>query len=262
MFLSSLPTAAAEEDNQVSADGATVEYSGIQNSYLQALAKLSSEARRIYAEDYGFKMPDKVGLKVELSNSGPSLWTDGESHMTLLVRSQADLALPMKSGIFNIYGICHELGHIAMYGNMKNQIGMPEGIGKGWAHYTGSIVVDEIYKKFGKDLWPEPYNYAETEGTARLKRQLADSDSPPDIKAAVMFYWIQQKYGREVVFKSMQEALSTRPSGNELMPRFMNALAKVSGKQMASIWSLWSSGRPGCVGRLKKEHPAPTPLTG
>lgn len=215
--------------------GATVEFSGVKAEYAKAILTLAAEARRIYADQFHFSMPAVIHVKIGKNPDGRTqLWTDGEDHMFLAVTSNADLAPPMQSGVFNIYGVCHELGHIALYRNI-NLLGLPDGIGEGWAHYAGSVVVDEAYKKLGKGLWPDKYDYSEVEGLARLASSAKDSSASkdPTTKAALVFYNAHKRYGGNKVMAAMIDAEQGKPYGKDLMKRFADALVKLTGDESA-----------------------------
>lgn len=217
------------------APGVEIIYTGINPAYAKAILTLAAEARRIYAGTFKCNMPETIQIRINKDpDSQTSLWTDGENGMFLTLKSNADLKPPMQSGVFNIYGVCHELGHIAMYRNV-NCLGLPEGVPEGWAHYAGSLVVDEVYKKFGPTLWPDPYDYADTEGLARIARRTNDTEAlkSPLTRAAVTFYAVHQRYGAAKVIEAMNTAMEGRPHGKDLMPRFVNALVKSTGDESA-----------------------------
>jgi hypothetical protein len=207
----------------------SIRYARISEAYAKAILTVATTARDIYATTYHCDMPDTVTVHVTKSPSEQTrLWTDGESQMFLTVDSMDKLAPPPQSGVFNIYGICHELGHIAMYRRIE-EIGLPAGVGEGWAHYAGSVVVDAVYAKHGAKLWPEPYDYR-ADGLARLRQQ-ADrgGGDDPTSKAALAFYGAHERYGAAAVFAAMNEATQGHPYGKEVMPRFVAALAKLTG---------------------------------
>jgi hypothetical protein len=175
-------------------------------------------------------MPAVVGVTVSKDPSAQtSLWTDGESQIFLTLVSAGDLAPPQQSGCFQIYGICHELGHLAIYRRIK-MLGLPAGVGEGWAHYAGSVVTDEVFKQRGKSLWPIPYDYS-ADGLPRLKAQAAEPEAfkDPTVKAAAAFYAAHQRCGAAKVFAAMNEATAGRPYGRDVMPRFLDALVKDTG---------------------------------
>jgi Tol biopolymer transport system component len=206
----------------------SIKYARIPEAYAKAILTVATTARDVYATTYHCDMPDTVTVHVTKSPSEQTaLWTDGESQLFLTVDSMDKLAPPQQSGVFNIYGICHELGHIALYRRIQ-VIGLPAGVGEGWAHYAGSVVVDAVYAKHGPELWPEPYDYR-ADGLARLRRQAGSGGDDPTSKAALAFYGAHERYGAAVVFAAMNEATEGHPYGKDVMPRFVAALAKLTG---------------------------------
>ena len=153
--------------------------------------------------------------------------------MFLTIKSEADLAPPQESGVWNIYGISHEMGHMAMYRRAR-LLGFPKGVPEGWAHYAGSAVTDEVYKRLGKSAWPAPYDYSQ-DGLKRLEKSVSDPEAlkDPTSKAAAAFYQAHQKYGMPAVFASMNQATAGKPYGKDVMPLFVDALVKSSGDEKA-----------------------------
>jgi len=213
----------------ITAPGARVKSARITPEYAKALLTLAAAARGIYANTLHADVPAVVGVTVTKNSSAQtSLWNDGESEMFLTVTSMDKLAPPQQSGTFNIYGICHELGHMAMYRRIR-VIGLPEGIGEGWAYYAGSAVTDEVYKLLGPKLWPVPYDYRK-DGLERLGQQVSDPEAvkDPTTRAAAAFYQAHQRYGAEKLFAAMNQATTDKPYGKDLMPRFVEALVKIT----------------------------------
>lgn len=151
-------------------------------TYAGALAETVRAAREVYI-DLGFDMPETVNLSVTCGDGvGSRLFNDGKDQLFLSISSLDSLAPPAKSGIFNIYGICHELGHIAMYRTLKNRDWLANGAAEGWAHFIGSAVVDRVFAAKGESLWPEPYDYRQ-DGMARLQKDVA-SKEPSEMTTA------------------------------------------------------------------------------
>jgi hypothetical protein len=151
-----------------------VEYSGITDAQAGSIANTLSAARQVYVDRYGFDMPETIRGSV---TCGPKettrLYNDGADRVVLTIPSQANLAASNKSGTFNLYGLCHEVGHLAMYRVLKDRDWMTGAAAEGWAHWAGSVVVDEVYKAKGEKLWAhDPYDYR-VDGTKRLDAQLA-----------------------------------------------------------------------------------------
>ena len=176
---------AADEAKTFRSDHAVVSYTGIGEAYAKAIAATAEAARAAAIEQYGLSMPATVAVSVDRGRR-PRLFTDGKDRMYLTVRSERDLRQPRVSGVYNIYGICHELGHMAMYRVIRDHSWMTTAAAEGWAHYLGSRLVDAVYRKHGLALWPDRYDYR-ADGTLRLKRQLAGRRPPATAKGAAQW---------------------------------------------------------------------------
>ena len=166
-----------------SAAGVRVTFEGISKEQANALVETLSVARSIYTDEFGFDMPEMVVLAVECApGNATRLFNDGRDRINLSIASPRSLAPPAKSGTFHLYGMCHELGHIAMYRTLTDRDWLTGAGAEGWAHYAGSVVVDGVYAKRGEKLWPEPYDYRE-DGTRRLEKQLKAA-KPSEIDVA------------------------------------------------------------------------------
>ena len=160
-------------------DHAVVSYMGLDEKHAEAIAAVIETAREAAIEQFGFDMPDTVAVKIQCDPAKrPRLFTDGQDRLFLTIRSERDLRQPRHSGIFNLYGLCHELGHLAMYRVLRERGWMTTAAAEGWAHFVGSRLVDEVYRRAGPDVWPDRYDYR-ADGTQRLNRQLRDR--PTDV---------------------------------------------------------------------------------
>jgi hypothetical protein len=162
---------------------AEVTYEGADIKWAKAVAETMAAARTVYVDDLACDMPDTVyGQLIVKAGENTRLYTDGVDHLFLSVPSESKLAAPGKSGVFNLYGMSHELGHMAMYRVLKDRDWMTGDAAEGWAHYAGSVVTDRVFALKGESLWPDPHDYR-ADGTARLKKQLT-SASPDGVTAA------------------------------------------------------------------------------
>ncbi len=154
-------------------DHVVVSHTGIGEEYARAIGRTIAAARAVASERYGFDMPETIVATVTVDPKGRTrLFTDGKDRIFLTVRSQRDLRQPRASGVFHLYGMCHEVGHLAMYRPINNHNWMTTPAAEGWAHWLGSQIVDDVYKREGPDLWPDRYDYR-SDGTERLVRQFA-----------------------------------------------------------------------------------------
>ncbi|NLX21767.1 MAG: hypothetical protein GXY55_08875 [Phycisphaerae bacterium] len=162
---------------------AEVTCEGADAKWAKAMAETMAAARIVYLDEFACDMPDTVHGRLSVkAGESTRLYTDGRDHLFLSLPSESKLAAPAKSGVFNLYGMCHELGHMAMYRVLRDRDWMTGDAAEGWAHYAGSVVIDRVFDLKGDSLWPDPYDYR-ADGTARLTKQLA-SASPDGVTVA------------------------------------------------------------------------------
>jgi hypothetical protein len=193
-----------------SAPNVEVTYTGISPAQAAAVADTLSAARALYVDDFALDMPEAIKATVTCADDQKTrLFTDGQSHVTLTLSSAAQLDRPSKSGVFNLYGMCHELGHVAMYRTLKDRDWMTGPAAEGFAHWAGAYVVDRVYESNGEKLWQhDPYDYR-VDGLARLKKQLAAGKPDETTRAASLWQELDGIIGHKQfpkVFASWQAA--------------------------------------------------------
>ena len=208
----------------------SVEFSGVETKWAEAFAAIHDAAYEGYRETLGIDLPDYVKIELNVTGEATRLWTDGSAGIFLGLNSADDL-LP-SSQYRNIYGLCHEPGHIAMYSRMGTLAGMPDGIGEGWAHYAGSVVLDYVWTKLGENAWPVAHDFSK-QGKIMLEGQCAKGEKDAVGEAACMFYALGETYGHDKVGQAMLSALVDKPSGARLMPNFKKAVAGIMGADAA-----------------------------
>jgi len=209
-----------------------VEYSGVLVDYAKAIAAIYDCACDGYKEIFGLDLPKSVTITVSTGAPETRLWNDGDRHIYLQLASDRDLN--PDSGYFHIYGMCHEPGHIAMYSKLETVAGLPDGVGEGWAHYCGSLVLDYVFAKLGQNAWPVPHDYS-WQGKARLIKGCGASEKDAMMTAACAFYAIGEKYGHDKVGYAMRSALNRKPKGTELMGLFAKAIDAVTNRKGSAL---------------------------
>ena len=115
-----------------------VAHEGLNQNWADAIRRTVSAARSAAVEQFGFNMPETVTVAVHIDASGKTrLFNDGRDRFSLTIRSVADLRRPRESGTFHLYGLCHEVGHLAMYRLIPDHSWMTSAAAEGWAHYLG-----------------------------------------------------------------------------------------------------------------------------
>jgi hypothetical protein len=158
---------------EVKLEHVRVAFDGIDETYARAIARTVSAARQVCSDEFGYDMPAMIRINVSVKPTQKvRLFNDGDHTFSLSLRSEEDLKRPAASGTFQIYGLCHEVAHLAMYRPIKDHSWLSTAGAEGWAHYLGSVLVDDVFKREGGDLWPDRYDYR-ADGTRRLDDQLA-----------------------------------------------------------------------------------------
>ena len=184
-------------DDVVEIPHAKVFYEGIEARQAEAFAATTAAAREVYAKTFKFDMPETVIGHVKCSPAETTrLYTGGQDSLFLSIPSAEKLARPDRSGVFNVYGICHELGHIAMYRVLIDRDWMSSPAAEGWAGFAGAVVVDEVFAARGEQLWCDPYDYGK-DGTARLDQQLASKRPSAVVRAAGAWQKLEAIVGRQ-----------------------------------------------------------------
>ncbi len=244
-----------------------VDYSGINPRQARSIAEVISAARQVYVGEFAADMPATVIAEVECGSSHPTrLYTDGRDHIFLSLSSARKLAPPPASGVFNLYGFCHELGHVMMYRLLKERDWMTSAAAEGWAHYAGSVVVDAVYAAEGQSIWFEPYDYR-ADGTMRLERQLAAEHPSKVDRGAGLWRDLERIIGRRGFVKlfAAWQAAVIEPAKPE--QALLATVVKSFPQREAALKTWWRKAaplfaQPASVSRTKAVRVSTDRLTG
>src|SRR5262245_23503143 len=231
------PLRAAEQVTR--SEHVTVQYEGVPEEYAKAVARVV-EAARAAADNDGFAIPKAIEVRARIDPAGAvQLFNDGQSYFFLSVRSEKGLRKPADSGTFHIYGLCHEVAHLAMYRVIADRRWMTTAAAEGWAHFLGSRLVDRVAEKEGAELWPDRYDYAD-DGTKRLKRQLTAKDVSPTVRGAALWQDLFELVGAEgmiAVFAAWGKAkVDPAEPGKALGEALTAAVPDQRRKEVAAWW--------------------------
>jgi hypothetical protein len=227
-----------------------VTYSGVGEAYAIAIGRTAEAARSLAAGDFGFDMPDGLSIHVTCAADQRSrLWTDGRDHFELTVPSETDLRKPAESGIFHLYGMCHEVGHLAQYRLVAKHDWMTTAAAEGWAHYLGSRLVDAVYAREGGQLWPDAYDYR-ADGTARLKRQLAAATRDEVTSGAGLWMELAEIVGDKGIAPIFRAWGQVDPDPADPGPALGKALLATGRNARLAAW--WKKAEPVLV--MKRER--------
>jgi hypothetical protein len=244
-----------------------VTYDGISAEQAAAIANVISAARDVYSREFAADMPGTIVCRVQC---GPGhemrLFNDGKDSVTLSMPSADKLARPAKSGAFVLYGLCHELGHLAMYRVLTERDWMTGAAAEGWAHYAGSVVVDFVFKDKGERAWSDPYDYR-ADGTARLEKQLAGASASDVVRAAGKWKELEKIVGRKEVVRAFAAWQAAKVDLAAPSPALLTAAVTAAPSKKDALTEWWTAAAPLFVesrpaSGFKKVQTDPSKLTG
>ncbi len=249
LLLLAAPVLAAEQT--FTAPGVVVTYTGIGAPYAKAIGRTVSAARALAAARFGFDMPEKVRVIVTCApGQEVRLFNDGQDMINLSISSEKELQKPAATGLFMLYGLCHEVGHLAQYRPIRNHDWMTSECAEGWAHYLGSRLVDLVYAQEGEKLWPDVYDYR-ADGMARLKAQLAEGDAgkPTGAGLWVDLGEIAGDRGIAPIFAAWGRA---KADAADPGPALVGAVPALKSDKRLAEW--WKKAEPVLVGQRAKSQ--------
>ncbi len=241
-FMVTVPAAIAQESPEQQTfrtDNVVVRYSGISGEYAAAIAR-TVQAARDTALQLGADMPATITVDARVGET-TRLFNDGDKSIHLTVKSEAALRKPSESGVFNIYGMCHEVAHLAMYRPITERLWMTTAAAEGWAHYLGSRLVDAVYEKEGVALWPDQYDYR-ADGTQRMKGQLSRGDTSEITRGAALWLELASITGDEGILSLFKVWGASTVDSADPAPALGTGLSLVSQDQRLGAW--WDKAAP------------------
>ncbi|MHC4861847.1 MAG: hypothetical protein ACYTDY_17345 [Planctomycetota bacterium] len=212
---------------------------GVKDEAAASLLRLMEEAHRVLTEDFKFDRLSAIeGKKTHLhvtigKGLETSLFTSPRSpdySLVVLRGEESALTAPTRGGPHVVYGFLHELGHVLLgWEDSEHQ----------WAHYLGSVLVDEVYAKLEKRTWWVPYDAPKIEGMARFLKDIegASPGRGSAGKVGRLYYEVDQRFGRASIgpaVRWIKENREGKPFGVVRLYRlddFRDALAAVTGKK-------------------------------
>jgi len=207
----------AQSPQQIKFPHTIIDFKGTNNAYANAIGQIVETAREISKNEFGFDMPETVNVSIECDATKKlQLWNDGNDRIYLVLSKPEQLHKPSETGVFQIYGFCHEIGHMAMYRTLKERFWMKGDAAEGWAHFCGSYIIDKVYEKCGESLWPDAYDYR-ADGMKRLNTQLASPN--PDTVTICAGKWreLSDLIGKKsipILFQTWEKAASNIDPAN------------------------------------------------
>lgn len=180
------------QTNKIKTEHFKVKYEMEAEEYVHASLKVLELAWTIATRN-GYKLPDNIKFTVKNTDRSV-LYFNRKSlkGITLEYKTMDSFNSPRQGGKNNIYGLCHELGHLCMYNATTNKNNwMSYSFRESWADFWGNTVIDSIYFEMGSEFWPKPYNYLEFSGSEYMQKRIDQNHSKlVNFNRSVQF-WIE-----------------------------------------------------------------------
>lgn len=210
-----------------------VKYDIEAEKYVKASIKVLESAWNIATRN-GYKLPDKIRFNVRNTDRSV-LYFDRKSlkEITLEYKNIDSFNSPNQGGKNNIYGLCHELGHLCMYNTTTNKNNwMSYNFRESWADFFGNFLIDSVHAELGTDFWPNSYDYLEFSGSEYMAKRIEKNNSKiADFNKAGKF-WIELNSivgfkNMNRIFEQVNELKVSNPDAKE---EFLEVLKTVSDK--------------------------------
>ena len=200
------------------------------------------EAVWTIASNNGFYLPEKTKFTLVASERN-ALYFDRKSlkEITWEYQSLDDFLPPDRSRKNNIYGLCHEMGHLCMHHTNHNRNSwMSHDYRESWADYFGNMLIDSIHKELGIDFWPEPHDYTQYAGMEHFLQRI-EKDHPKLLsfnKAGLFWYELGKKIGFSQFFRFFESINSQKVDNPGAKGKFAEVLSDYLDSEAMEDWYL------------------------
>ena len=150
-----------------------------------------------------------------------------------------NLLPPDESGKKNVYGLCHEMGHLCMYYLTHNKNNwMSKSYRESWADFFGNYMIDSVYQHLGSDIWPEPHNYLMTAGTGFMLNRFQHRKENPDEFDYSCKYWyeLNERLGFDKFSGFFEEIARQKVRNPDAREKYFMVLSDFTGDEELSVW--------------------------
>ncbi|MBI9045397.1 MAG: hypothetical protein JEZ06_12980 [Anaerolineaceae bacterium] len=211
---------------------------GFDVSYALAWANICEVSYDGYKDIYGrdaLALNDLDAIEVHLirqSGMEPSL--DSHGRKITFRGNETHLLSPADGGANNIYGICHEMGHLVFPIADSHYF-------EAWADYAAAFrIIPYVWDRLGAIAWPQPYDYLVNDGPTDLHQRIEDGIDKEDMlgdhyRAVSVLISVDDTYGPQIIGQAILRTEAPLKLNN-----FEEALISVTKDQ--SVKELFSKG--------------------
>lgn len=209
--------------------------------YALASLKVLEEAWSM-ASNNGFYLPEQINFTI-VSSERNALYFNRKNlrEITWEYKTKNDFLPPDQSRKNNVYGLCHEIGHLCMYNTNHNRNSwMSYDYRESWADYFANTIIDSLYETIGIDFWPEPHDYRQYAGLEFFLKRL-ETDNP-DLQsfnqACSFWYELGETIGFSRISRFFESINWQKVDNPEAMEKFAGVLRDYLDNSEVDEWKV------------------------
>ena len=207
----------------IQSNAVTVHYKNIDTTYVNAILTILTSAVKVYEDSLPIVFPRNIVACVgREEGKRDSKFQNSYDRIIWEYGSDSALVAPTHGGHHNVYGLCHELGHMTLgFADYE--------LSEAWADHIASFVaLPIIYAQMGDNAWPDNYNFLKIEGAERSIGFSKRLETRLDF-AIKIFYDLQVKYGLGLLKRLVSEFQPQfRDKGTITLDALKNKLIEVT----------------------------------
>lgn len=198
------------------------------------------ELARDLASKTGYDLPDKLQFSVIRSERNVLYFSRKKLNGIIWeYNSMENFLPPGESRKKNVYGLCHEIGHLCMYHitNNKNNW-MSYDYRESWADFFGNYLIDSVYHYLGADFWPEPHDYRESAGMEFFLQRI-ERDNPELLsfnKSSLFWYELNSKLEFRNMPEFFEKIKNKRVRNPDAKQKYLDVLKASLGEDDITAW--------------------------
>lgn len=190
------------EKKTITTNDFIIQYEKSTENYAKASLKILEVVKK-NAIKMGFTFSKKIELHIVKANKNTLYVRGGNPNLiTWEYKIMNDFQTPQKGGYDNIYGLCHEMGHVCMGNITPHYYWMTENYNEGWGNYFGSLMIENVYRQLGLKAWPNQYDYHKLSGIKGFVKSLQSErlkKNPGFIYSSLFWYNLSSRIGKNNV---------------------------------------------------------------
>jgi len=160
---------------------------------------------KVNAIKLGFNFPKQIEFNIVKAdrNRLSARRIENNNLITWEFKSLNDFLAPERSGYNNVYGLCHEIGHLCMFNILNgNCTWMTDNCSEGWANYFGSLMIENVYKNLGVKAWPDQHDYYKSRGIQAFLKNIKANTSAKEkdfYSCSLFWYNLSSQIGQKKI---------------------------------------------------------------